>query len=1080
MSSSLTSGAAQDQDQVRSTAAPEESTPPLQPYGLGRSDPSVNTARLWESAGPTRTSSLRALAESDRFRGASPSRGQVIALATAWVAFLHRVTGNRELLLALPLPDRATGEIHLPIVLEERDTFAALAERIRSEAQAAWGDGRAAEAPRPNRTRLTFAAMPGPLAADGDGRDTLGLVVASDAGGQLELGLDFHEATFPERARARARTHFLRMLDALLADVDTPIDAVDLLDEDERAHVLAAARGPEPPGLPQGPVERLAAEAQRHPDRVAVVAPDGILTYAQLDARSNQMARRLRAMGIVPGSRVGVAVPRGVGELLSLLAILKAGGAYVPIDPLHPADRVRVILEDAHLHALLAATQSPLLAVVPPGTTTCRFEDLASESNAFEPAPLESEGVEPEPIAYVLFTSGSTGRPKGVEVLRSAFANFLRSMAHTPGLGPDDRLLAVTTTTFDIAGLELFLPLYVGATLLVADRETAMDPRRLRARLEEDNVTVLQATPATWRLLVDEGWQGDRRLRMLCGGEALSRDLARKLLDRGAELWNVYGPTETTVWSTVERIRADDRITIGRPIDHTQVVVLDGALRPVPVGVSGEIYIAGKGLARGYLDRPELTAERFLADPFELDGPGSRLYRTGDLGRLLEDGRFECLGRIDHQVKIRGFRIELADIEAALRLGPGVNDAVVIADTKEPGDPRLLAYFTGDADRVALFEHARGKLPPYMIPSAFVQLAAFPLTTSGKVDRKALPSARPITTESASGRPPRDAFETSFANIWAQVLRVPSVGMDDNLFGLGATSVLIVRARARLEAELGLDIPLRAFFEHPTLDGLLSQVSKPGTASGGVFSGLYRIRLGDGRMPMFLVHGDGADRFLPALLPKEQSIYGYLHQGADGKRMRLTSVEALAARCHAEWLEVCRDAPCAIVGHSYGGLVAWEVARLRRQAGLPVAVLAMIDTVHPVTERRKRTVDLLRRPKRWYRQMLKDLGFGLDVMRALRSLRKNDVIPVDLRNPYIFASYELGGPRYRTPNLDVDVLLFRSEQHTAGDDDLWHRNTSGRTEIVSVPGDHLGIVREEALFRPIGESLRDKMTLLRG
>jgi amino acid adenylation domain-containing protein len=1065
------------EDRAGSTAERAESTPPLHPYGLIPSDPVLTTARLWESAGPARTDRIRALAESDRFRGTIASGGEAIVLATAWAAFLHRVTGNRELLLALPLSmGQPAGEIHLPIVLEERDTFAALAERIRAEAQAAWREGRTAEAPRPNRTRLSFAA-----GADGEGQggETLALVVATGAQGQLELGLDFHQATFPERARARARAHFLRMLDALLDDVDTPIDAVDLLDQDERAQVLQAARGPEPPGRPADPLEQLALQAQRHPDRVAVAAPDGTLTYAQLEARSNQMARRLRALGIVSGARVGVAVPRGVGELLSLLAILKAGGAYVPIDPLHPADRVRVILEDAHLHALLAATNSPLLAVVPPGTATCRFEDLTAESKAADPAPLGGEGPTSEQIAYVLFTSGSTGRPKGVEVLRSAFANFLRSMAHTPGLGPEDRLLAVTTTTFDIAGLELFLPLYVGATLLVADRETAMDPRRLRARLEEESVTVLQATPATWRLLVDEGWQGDGRLRMLCGGEALSRDLARKLLDRGGELWNVYGPTETTVWSTVERIVDDQRITIGRPIDHTQVVVLDGALRPVPVGVSGEIYIAGKGLARGYLDRPELTAERFLADPFQLDGPGSRLYRTGDLGRLLEDGRFECLGRIDHQVKIRGFRIELTDIEAALRSAPGVNDAVVVADTKEPGDPRLLAYFTGDADRVALYEHARGKLPPYMIPSAFVQLAAFPLTTSGKVDRKALPAARPVTAESPRGRPPRDAFETSFANVWAQVLRVPSVGMDDNLFALGATSVLIVRARARLEAELGLHIPLRAFFEHPTLEGLLGQVAKPGAASSDVFSGLYRIQLGDGRVPMFLVHGDGADRFLPALLPKEQSIYGYLHQGADGKRMRLTTVEALAARCHAEWLEICGDAPCAIVGHSYGGLVAWEVAHLRRKAGLPVSVLAMIDTVHSVTERRKRTVDLLRRPKRWYRQMLKDVGFGLDVARALLSLRRNDVIPVELRNPYIFASYELGGPRYAIPKLDVDVLLFRSDEHTAGDDDLWHRSTSGKTEIVTVPGDHLGIVREEALFRPIGESLLEKMKQLR-
>jgi amino acid adenylation domain-containing protein len=793
------------------------------------------------------------------------------------------------------------------------------------------------------------------------------------------------------------------------------------------------------------------------------------------------MARRLRAMGVTRGARVGVAVPRGLGELLSLLATLKAGGAYVPIDPLHPADRVRVMLEDAHLHALLGAPDSPLFAVVPPGTVTCRFDDLASESSGADTSPLADQGVEDDQVAYVLFTSGSTGRPKGVEVLRGAFANFLRSMSRTPGLGEHDRLLAVTTTTFDIAGLELFLPLYVGATVLVADRETATDPRRLRARLEQDAVTVLQATPATWRLLIEEGWQGDGRLRMLCGGEALSRDLARKLLDRGSELWNVYGPTETTVWSTVERIRPEDpRITIGRPIDHTQIVVLDSALRLVPVGVSGEIYIAGKGLARGYLGRPELTAERFLPDPFHLDGPQSRIYRTGDLGRLLDDGRFECLGRIDHQVKIRGFRIELSDIEAALRSAAGVKDAVVVADTKDPGDPRLVAYFTGEADRGGLFEHARAKLPSYMVPSAYVRLPAFPLTTSGKVDRKALPAPDEVRAEAPAGQPPRNASEANLAQIWAELLGVPSVGMDDNLFALGATSVLLVRARARMEAELGIFLPLRAFFENPTLDGLLSQVAKPRVESSHVFDGLWGIRRGDGRMPILMVHGDGADRLLPPHLPAEQSIYGYLHQGADGKRMPLRTVESLAARCHAEWLAVCGDAPCAIIGHSYGGLVAWHVAYLRRQAGLPVSAVSMIDTLHPVAERRRRLFNP-RRPFRWSHQMRADARVLTDLLRAERHLLQGRLIPVEQRNPYVLAIYELAAARYSPPKLDVDVLVVQAggDELRRQDDLLWRRSTSGHVEIQANEGSHLAIVREESLFRPVGEILRKQMARLR-
>jgi len=489
-----------------------------------------------------------------------------------------------------------------------------------------------------------------------------------------------------------------------VALADSP--ALPSLTDQQQARVLAAACGPEPAGEAPDVVARFREVVARRPGHPAVVAPEGTFTYLELDQLSDALAIRLRALGVRRDSRVGVAVPRGARELATLLATLKAGGCYVPVDPHHPPDRVRVILEDAAPEVLVAPGDSPLAAIVPPGTTLLPIEMIGEAARGA----LAIDAPAPDQLAYILFTSGSTGRPKGVEIPRSAFANFLRSMEREPGLRESDRLLAITTTTFDIAGLELFLPLWVGATVTIADRETAIDPRRLRATLESDPPTVLQATPATWRLLLETGWRGDRGLRMLCGGEAMSPELAQRLVAGGGELWNVYGPTETTVWSTLDRVApGTTRISIGRPIDHTRVYVLDGERRLVQPGEVGEIYIGGRGLARGYRHRPELTAERFVDDPY--GPPGARMYRTGDLGRLLDDSRFECLGRIDHQVKIRGFRVELGEIEAALRGADGIDEVVVVADPRPDGDPVLGAFWVGSATRQALYERARAKLP---------------------------------------------------------------------------------------------------------------------------------------------------------------------------------------------------------------------------------------------------------------------------------------------------------------------------------------------------------------------------------
>jgi amino acid adenylation domain-containing protein len=548
-------------------------------------------------------------------------------------------------------------------------------------------------------------------------------------------------------------------------------------------------------------VERFSENVARQPQAAAVEAHDGALTYGELDRRSNRLAHHLGALGIGPGSRVAVSMIRGCGELVALLAVAKAGAAYVPLAPSLPLERLQMLVHDAAPDLLLVSSATPLEADDRERTLVLDRLDLDAL-----PVTRPEVAIDPEDLQYVMFTSGSTGRPKGVEIPRAAFSNFLGSMEHTPGLAADDRLLAVTTTSFDIAGLELFLPLWVGATVVIADLETARDPRLLRRLLEVSAITTMQATPATWRLLLEAGWRGDGKLRILCGGEAMSRALADRLLAAGGELWNMYGPTETTVWSSVQRIRrGDDRITIGRPIDRTRLYVLDVDGRPLPPGAEGEIGIGGRGVARGYRDRPALTRERFI----ERDGPDpDRIYRTGDLGRELPDGRLEWLGRLDHQVKLRGHRVELGEVESVLRAVTGVSEVLVVAELHESGDPRLVAYWVGEASREALVDAARLRLPAYMRPAGYVPLEAFPMNANGKIDRNALPRATVLTDGETLTRRPRTDEETRIAAIWRDVLGMPDVPVDQDFFTLGGSSVLAIQVVSRIEREMGVEIPL--------------------------------------------------------------------------------------------------------------------------------------------------------------------------------------------------------------------------------------------------------------------------------
>ncbi|MCA3181728.1 MAG: amino acid adenylation domain-containing protein [Burkholderiaceae bacterium] len=568
-------------------------------------------------------------------------------------------------------------------------------------------------------------------------------------------------------------------------------------------------------------------QARATPDAVAIVAGDRFLRYRELDARANALAAVLRERGIGRDDLVGLHCGRNEHMIVGLLGILKAGAGYVPMDPSFPPERLEIMLVDSAARAIVCDASAPVRANL--GGVQRIELDALGESGA---APLADCG--PDDVAYVIYTSGSTGRPKGVRVPHRSVVNLLSSVRIEPGLRADDVVLSVTTLSFDIAVSEVILPLTVGARIVVADRAQAIDGDRLRALVEREGVTFVDATPSTWRLLLAAGWRGGASIRAICTGEPLPPALAQALLPCVGELWNGYGPTETTVWSSFQRVtRVDGPVPIGRPVANTQIHVVDMSLRPVPIGVVGELFIGGEGVTLGYHGRQDLTDDRFLPDPTRR---GARWYRTGDLGRWRADGTLECLGRTDHQVKVRGYRIELGEIEAALGRLASVSRSVVVTREDDPGDVRLVAYVV-PRDATApdtLRDALRRTLPDYMIPQHVVSIETIPQLPNGKIDRRALPP--PVQGPSRRGErvAPRDDVEARVLAAMESVLRLPGLGVDDDFFALGGHSLLATRLVAALNEAFGVRLPLRTVFESPDAQRLARAVAaalaRPGDA----------------------------------------------------------------------------------------------------------------------------------------------------------------------------------------------------------------------------------------------------------
>jgi len=923
-----------------------------------------------------------------------------------------------------------------------------------------------------------------------------------DHGSSHTATVEYSTDLFGETTIRGMMAHYLRLLEGALERPDTPIGDLPLLSEGERRRMLEEWNDTRRP-VPESAILPRAFEIQaaRRPDSPAVAFEGEVLTYRALNERANRIAHRLLALGAGPGKTVAVFLERSLDLPAALLGVLKTGAAYIPLDPAYPKARISGVLEDARPFAILTREKEaqglPLLAEK--SRTLC----LDVEGAALEAETAADPGIRPGPEdpAYAIFTSGSTGRPKGVRVPHRALANFLQAMRRRPGFGEEDHLLAVTTVSFDIAALELFLPLVAGGCLEILPAEICADGARLRERLEASPATVMQATPATWRLLLAAGWQGNRKLQVLCGGETLSRQLADALLSRSASLWNLYGPTETTIWSTIHRVTPELKaVPIGRPIDNTRAYVLDGSGRPALPGVTGELFLGGMGVALGYENRPEETAARFLPDPFSPE-PGARMFQTGDAARFLPDGTLEIFGRLDTQVKVRGFRVELGEIESVLARHPAVAQAAAGLFVPRPGDERLAAWIVPRPGAEPAPEELRGflkdQLPAYMVPAHFTTLAELPLTPNGKLDRKALPPpAGDSAVRGGTFVAPAGDLERALAAIWEEVLGSSPVGVTDDFFDLGGHSLLAVQAFALMQERLGLELPLAALFQATTIREI-ARLAREG-ADAGLSPSLVKIQPRGSRRPLFWVHtlggggGGGLLRYRDLAMklgPDQPSL------GLREPEEPFADLEAMAAFYVAEMRRFQPEGPYFLTGYCFGGNVAFEMARQLREAGERVGLLALLDSAPPPAADRGSLADprvffgaLLRFPA-WLNAFLKrdpearrrslrmHTRFARERLKKLVSRRNGQPVFPELSDLIDLSEYpqgflEIARTHWRALMTHAprpypgDAVLFRTREQAlvpGATERGWRSITKGRVEVVEVPGTHASFLEEPAV-----------------
>ena len=902
-----------------------------------------------------------------------------------------------------------------------------------------------------------------------EGQLDLLLEMGGERDGALVGVLKYHEQLFSKETAAELIHAFIGVVGAIVAAPESRIGDLGVSDA---ARPLSCQQGLRPAlALPAMSVlEQIRRQAERTPDAVAIRDGRTALSYRELLARADQLAAQLQESGLPAESRVGIMLERDADLPVAMLGVWAAGAAYVPLDPAFPQERLQAIAEDAQLGALvshrsLSALWPAALPVIdlsqPLSPLPARFAPLAGDT------------------AYLIYTSGSTGKPKGVRVGEYAVRNFLHAMQALLKFDNRTHLLALTTYAFDISVLELLLPLLTGGTVVVCDRETAMDGVLLARRLEQDRINALQATPASWKLLVDAGWEGTPALTALCGGEPLPPALAEALLPRVGQLWNMYGPTETTVWSTAARMQPGAQIHLGAPIGNTQLYVLDEQQRPVPPGVLGELWIGGMGLALDYWQMPELTAQQFTTLP-TLPQAG-RVYRTGDRVRWSASGLLTHHGRLDFQVKLRGYRIELGEIETVLRRQPGILDAVAIVREDRPGDARLVAYLVGERSAsAALGDALRKVLPAYMVPSAFVFLDQLPQTANRKIDRKALP-APDESGVSDNFVAPRDAMEIQLAHLFAELLGLPQVGIHDDFFAMGGHSLLAVRLVAGINTLFGIKLPVSTLVQHGTVAALAACLRGDTAAKPSM---LLTLRSGKETQPLWLFHPIGGNVFCYLELTRQSDpqrpVLAFQAPGLDQDGEAEVTVEAMARRYLVQLRERQPSGPYLLGGWCFGGVIAFEAARQLRDAGETVQGLALIDSRAPIAANVPSDADDATLLSWFARDLATPFGKSLQIApESLRALPPEEmfdhvltaakaiqVVPADADSAQLqryFEVYIANGIALQTyfpPPAPIPVLLVRAidEQEDYGPTLGWSELAPSTLTMLDLPGDHNSIM----------------------